>query len=66
MAETTIYHNPSCGASRNTLVLLRHAGIEPVVIQYVETPPSKAKPRELIADMGIRGPRPVALEGCAL
>ena len=34
MSETTIYHNPSCGTSRNTLALLRHAGIEPVVIEH--------------------------------
>lgn len=53
MPETTIYHNPSCETSRNTLALLRHAGIEPVVIEYLKTPPSEAKLRELIAAMGI-------------
>jgi arsenate reductase len=53
MPETTIYHNPSCGTSRNTLRLLRHAGIEPVVIEYLKTTPSKEKLRELAAAMGM-------------
>jgi arsenate reductase len=53
MAETTIYHNPACGTSRNTLALLRHAGIEPVVIEYLKTPPSRQRLRELLAAMGI-------------
>lgn len=38
--DITIYHNPACGTSRNTLALIRHFGFEPSVIQYVETPPS--------------------------
>jgi arsenate reductase len=53
MPDVTIYHNPSCGTSRNTLALIRHTGIEPLVIEYLKTPPSKAKLRELIAAMGI-------------
>jgi arsenate reductase len=53
MTDVTIYHNPSCGTSRNTLALIRHAGIEPVVIEYLKTPPSKEKLRELIGAMGI-------------
>ena len=53
MADVTIYHNPACGTSRNTLALLRHAGIEPVVIEYLNTPPSKEKLRELLNDMGL-------------
>lgn len=53
MSDVTIYHNPSCGTSRNTLALLRHAGIEPEVIEYLKTPPSREKLRELIAAMGI-------------
>jgi len=53
MADVTIYHNPACGTSRNTLALLRHAGIEPVVIEYLKTPPSKEKLRELLNDMGL-------------
>jgi arsenate reductase (glutaredoxin) len=53
MAEATIYHNPSCGTSRNTLALLRHAGLQPTVIEYLEAPPSKARLQALIRDMGI-------------
>jgi arsenate reductase len=53
MADTTIYHNPSCGTSRNTLALLREAGLQPVVIEYLKTPPSKEKLRELSAAMGV-------------
>ncbi len=53
MSDTTIYHNPSCGTSRNTLARLRHAGIEPVVVEYLKTPPSRKMLRELIAAMGI-------------
>ncbi len=53
MSDVTIYHNPSCGTSRNTLTLLRHAGIEPNVIEYLKTPPSKEKLRELLAAMGM-------------
>ena len=53
MAEVTIYHNPDCGTSRNTLALIRHAGIEPTVIEYLKTPPSKDAVRELVAEMGL-------------
>ena len=53
MSEVTIYHNPSCGTSRNTLALLRHAGIEPTVIEYLKTPPSRQKLQQLLAAMGI-------------
>ena len=49
MADVTIYHNPACGTSRNALALIRHAGIEPVVIEYLKTPPTKDKLRELVA-----------------
>jgi len=49
----TIYHNPKCGTSRNTLALIRHSGIEPEVIEYLKTPPSRARLQELIAAMGI-------------
>ena len=49
----TIYHNPSCGTSRNTLDLVRHAGIEPVVIEYLKTPPSKQELAKMIADAGL-------------
>jgi arsenate reductase len=53
MSGVTIYHNPACGTSRNTLALLRHAGIEPAVIEYLKTPPSKDELKRLIASMGI-------------
>jgi len=49
----TIYHNPTCGTSRNVLALIRHAGFEPTVIEYLKTPPSKEKLKELVAAMGI-------------
>jgi arsenate reductase len=52
-ANVTIYHNPACGTSRNTLALIRHAGIEPVVIEYLATPPSKERLRELAGAIGI-------------
>ena len=53
MALVTIFHNPSCGTSRNTLALIRHSGVEPEVIEYLKTPPSTERLRELIAAMGI-------------
>ncbi len=53
MHDVTIYHNPACGTSRNTLALLRHAGLEPQVIEYLKTPPSKQTLRELVEAMGI-------------
>ncbi|QCK84715.1 arsenate reductase (glutaredoxin) [Phreatobacter aquaticus] len=49
----TIYHNPSCGTSRNTLAMIRAAGEEPVVIEYLKTPPSREKLVSLIAAMGL-------------
>ncbi|TNH96869.1 glutaredoxin-dependent arsenate reductase [Aeromonas sobria] len=49
----TIYHNPGCGTSRNTLALIRNAGVEPTVIHYLETPPSRATLIALIAAMGM-------------
>ena len=52
MSDITIYHNPACGTSRNTLALLRHANLEPEVIEYLKTPPTREKLRELIASMG--------------
>lgn len=53
MFQVTIFHNPNCGTSRNTLALIRHSGVEPEVIEYLETPPSKERLRELVAAMGI-------------
>ncbi|WP_223621574.1 arsenate reductase (glutaredoxin) [Lysobacter sp. ESA13C] len=51
--DITIYHNPACGTSRNTLALIRHAGIEPTVIEYLQDPPSRAALVELIAAAGL-------------
>ncbi|HFI0451892.1 TPA: arsenate reductase (glutaredoxin) [Streptococcus suis] len=53
MEQVTIYHNPECGTSRNTLALIRHVGIEPEVIHYLETPPAKEKLVELLTEMGL-------------
>ena len=50
----TIYHNPACGTSRNVLGLIRDSGVEPVVIEYLKTPPSRATLQDLIARMGVR------------
>ena len=52
-AIVTIYHNPKCGTSRNTLALIRNAGIEPEVIEYLKTPPTREKLRELVAQMAV-------------
>ncbi|MGX0964454.1 arsenate reductase [Bradyrhizobium japonicum] len=51
--DAIIYHNPECGTSRNTLAMIRTAGIEPHVIEYLKTPPSRALLQQLIARMGI-------------
>jgi len=50
----TIFHNPACGTSRNALAFIRDAGIEPVVVEYLKTPPSRERLEGLIAAMGIR------------
>jgi arsenate reductase len=52
-ANITIYHNPACGTSRNTLALIRNSGIEPVIIEYLKTPPGRSKLMALIAGMGM-------------
>jgi arsenate reductase (glutaredoxin) len=49
----TIYHNPNCGTSRNVLAMIRQSGEEPVVIEYLKTPPTRERLKELIAAMGI-------------
>ncbi|MBX4941940.1 arsenate reductase (glutaredoxin) [Rhizobium binae] len=51
--NVTIYHNPACGTSRNTLAMIRNAGIEPTVIEYVNKPPSRAELVKMIADAGL-------------
>ena len=51
--SVTIYHNPACGTSRNTLAMIRQSGEEPEVIEYLKTPPDRARLKELIEAMGI-------------
>lgn len=51
--DVVIYHNPACGTSRNTLALIRHLGVEPRVIEYLKTPPSRAELKNLIERMGV-------------
>ena len=53
-ATVTIYHNPACGTSRNTLALIRNAGIEPRIVEYLKTPPDRGTLQGLIGRMGIR------------
>ena len=53
MSEITIFHNPNCGTSRNTLAMIRNSGVEPTVIHYLETPPSQNELLALIAAMGV-------------
>ena len=53
MTDITIYHNPACGTSRNTLAMIRNAGVEPRVVHYLETPPSRAELVNLIRAMGM-------------
>ncbi len=50
----TIYHNPACGTSRNTLALIRNAGVEPEIIEYLKTPPDRATLVDLLARAGMR------------
>lgn len=51
--DVTIYHNPACGTSRNTLELIRNAGIEPNVVEYLTSPPSRSQLQKMIADAGL-------------
>ena len=53
MPKVQIYHNPACGTSRNTLALIRNGGIEPEVIEYLVTPPSKDKLVKMIQDSSL-------------
>ena len=52
MADITIFHNPACGTSRNVLALIRHPGIEPTIVEYLKTPPTRSRLRELVAATG--------------
>lgn len=54
VTDITIYHNPECGTSRNTLAMIRNSGIEPHVIEYLKTPPSRELLEQLISRMNIK------------
>ncbi|WP_322047627.1 arsenate reductase (glutaredoxin) [Paraburkholderia sp. J67] len=54
MSQVTIYHNPDCGTSRNTLALIRNAGIEPTIIEYLKQPPSRETLLDLIGRSGLK------------
>ena len=66
MTDVTIYHNPACGTSRNVLGLIRNSGVEPRVIEYLKTPPSRAELVEPDRPHGHPGARPAAPQGHAL
>ena len=51
--DVVIYHNPACGTSRNALALIRNAGVEPHVVEYLKTPPARTLPRQLLARAGL-------------
>lgn len=51
--DITIYHNPDCGTSRNTLALIRNAAVEPTVIEYLKTPPTRAVLQDMISKAGL-------------
>jgi arsenate reductase (glutaredoxin) len=51
--SVTIYHNPECGTSRNTLAMIRQSGVEPTIIEYLKTPPTRERLVELLNAMGI-------------
>ena len=53
MAAVTIWHNPKCGTSRNTLALIRNAGIEPLIVDYLAEPPDRARLERAIRDAGL-------------
>ena len=63
MTEVTIYHNPECGTSRNTLALIRNAGVEPTVIEYLKTPPARAVLIDLIAEAGLKVRDAIRIKG---
>jgi len=53
MSSITIYHNPACGTSRNVLALIRNSGEEPIIVEYLKTPPNAETLKSLIAAMGV-------------
>jgi arsenate reductase len=63
MPDVAIYHNPECGTSRNVLALIRNAGVEPTIIEYLHTPPSRARLVDLIAKAGLKVREAVRVKG---
>jgi arsenate reductase (glutaredoxin) len=63
MTDVAIYHNPDCGTSRNTLALIRNAGVEPTIIEYLKTPPSRAVLVDLIAKAGLKVRDAIRIKG---
>lgn len=63
MDNVTIYHNPNCGTSRNVLEIIRERGIEPTIVQYLKTPPSRATVAKMIADAGITVRQALRIKG---
>ncbi|MGZ6006342.1 MAG: arsenate reductase (glutaredoxin) [Rhizomicrobium sp.] len=63
MTDVTIYHNPACGTSRNTLALIRNAGVEPTIIEYLKTPPSRETLIDLIAKAGLKVRDAIRIKG---
>ena len=63
MTDIAIYHNPDCGTSRNTLALIRNAGVEPRIIEYLKTPPSREQLTELIAKAGLSVRAAIRIKG---
>jgi arsenate reductase len=53
MNDTSIFHNPACGTSRNVLALIRNSGVEPTVIEYLKTPPNRDQLQALVAQLGV-------------
>ena len=53
MSDITIFHNPACGTSRNVLAMIRNSGVEPTIVNYLQTPPGRARLVELVTVMGI-------------
>ncbi|MGZ5960345.1 MAG: arsenate reductase (glutaredoxin) [Rhizomicrobium sp.] len=63
MTDVTIYHNPACGTSRNTLALIRNAGVEPTIIEYLKTAPSRETLIDLIAKAGLKVRDAIRIKG---
>ena len=61
--DVAIYHNPVCGTSRNTLALIRNAGVEPTIIEYLKTPPSREVLLDLIAKSGLKVRDAIRIKG---